>query len=166
MSFAPIQLDSQTISMIKRARSLWSSVDYNWHRWIINYDRRQQLGFLSGFGIDTLKSMLYWLVGLVATVTLLLALYVFRKQTPVLDKVQIYYARACQKLAKTGLVKQDTEGANDFALRVSAELPDIAGSFVHITQLYVQVRYEKEPEAMNLEKLKASASDFRVSKKD
>jgi len=164
VSFAPIQLDSQTISYLKMARNLWSSVDYSWHRWIINYNRQQQLSFLSGFGIDTLKSMLYWLVGLIAIVTLFLALYVFRKQAPVLDKAQIYYAKACRKLAKTGLIKQDNEGANDFALRVSVQLPDIAVSFAHITQLYVHVRYARQTEIGTLEKLKASASAFRVSK--
>ncbi|RLA21797.1 MAG: DUF3488 domain-containing protein [Gammaproteobacteria bacterium] len=164
VSFAPIQLDSRTLSLLKRARNLWSSVDYSWHRWIINYDRRQQSGFLSGLGIDTLKSMLYWLMGLVALVTLLLALYIFRKQTLVLDKAQIYYVRACQKLAKAGLIKQDTEGANDFALRVAAKMPDIADSFAHITQLYVQIRYARKTEKSALEQLGASASAFRVRK--
>ncbi|OQK15260.1 transglutaminase [Methyloprofundus sedimenti] len=164
VSFAPIQLDSQTLSLLRQARNLWSSVDYNWHHWIINYDRRQQFSFLSGLGIDTLRSMLYWLMGLVAVVTIFLAIYVLRKQTPVLDKAQIYYAKACRKLAKTGLIKQANEGANDFARRVSAQLPDIADSFDHITQLYVQIRYAKQTEGVTLEQLKSSASAFRINK--
>ncbi|WP_428355509.1 transglutaminase TgpA family protein [Methyloprofundus sp.] len=164
VSFAPIQLDSQTLALLKQARSLWSSADYNWHRWIINYDRRQQFSFLSSFGIDTLKSMLYWLVGLVALVTIFLAAYLFRKQTLVLEKSQIYYARACQKLAKTGLIKQDCEGANDFSQRVREQQPDIAESFAHITQLYVQIRYARQFDDSLLEQLGASAAAFRVSK--
>ena len=165
VSFAPIQLDSQGLFYLKMARSLWSSVDYNWQRWIINYDRKHQMDFLSGFGIDSLKAMMYWLLGLVATATLLLALYVFRKQTLILDKAQIYYAKACRKLAKIGLVKEDNEGANDFSRRVNAELPELADSFAYITRLYVQIRYGKETETGNLEKLKVSAAGFRVNKK-
>ncbi|NYT47621.1 MAG: hypothetical protein H0A75_08805 [Candidatus Methanofishera endochildressiae] len=74
------------LSYLKMARNLWTSVDYNWQRWIINYDRKHQMDFLSGFGIDSLKAMLYWLLGLVAMVTFVLALYVFRKQALTLDK--------------------------------------------------------------------------------
>jgi len=165
VSFAPIQLDSQTISYLKMARNLWSSVDYSWHRWIINYDRKHQLGFLAGFGIDSLKAMLYWLLGLVAMVTLLLAIYVFRKQKPDLDKAQIYYAEACKKLTKIALIRQNNEGANDFAKRVVANFPELEGSFTQITQLYVQIRYGKQTEQSNLKKLKACASSFRVSNK-
>jgi len=61
--------------------------------------------------------MLYWLPGLIATVTILLAIYVFRKQEPNLDKAQIYYAKACGKLTKIGLIREGNEGANDFAER-------------------------------------------------
>jgi len=163
VSFAPVQLDSQTLSYLKMARNLWSSVDYSWHRWIINYDRKHQLSFLSKFGIESLKAMLYWLLGLIATVTILLAIYVFRKQVPNLDKAQIYYAKACGKLTKIGLIRQGNEGANDFAERVSAKFPQLKENFTYITQLYVHIRYGKETEKLNLEKLKASASAFRIS---
>ena len=164
VSFAPIQLDSRTLSYLKMARNLWGSVDYRWHRWIINYDRKRQFNFLSGLGIESLKVMLYWLLGLVATVTMFLALYVFRLQAPILDKAQIYYAKACKKLTRIALIKQDNEGANDFAERVSAVAPQLKDSFTHITQLYVQIRYGKKIEAKNLEKLKASATAFWVKK--
>ncbi len=164
VSFAPVQLDSQTLSYLKMVRNLWSSVDYSWNRWIINYDRKHQLSFLSKFGINSLKAMLYWLIGLIAMVTILLAIYMFRKHTPSLDKAQIYYAKACKKLTKVGLIRHDTEGANDFADRVNAKAPQLKDSFTHITQLYVKIRYGKQIEKLNLEKLKASATAFRVSK--
>ncbi|SMG62585.1 hypothetical protein BMETH_119712331288, partial [methanotrophic bacterial endosymbiont of Bathymodiolus sp.] len=66
---------------------------------------------------------------------------------------------------KAGLVKENNEGANDFSRRVSAQLPELADSFAHITRLYVQIRYGKETEAGNLEKLKVSAAGFRGNKK-
>lgn len=164
VSFAPIQLDSRTISYLKMARNLWSSVDYSWHRWIINYDRKNQLSFLSGLGIESLKAMLYWLLALTATVILILAIYVFRKPVPRLNKDQIYYARACKKLIKMGLIRENNEGASDFAERVNARLPQLKDSFTQITRLYEQVRYGKSAEKIHLEKLKACVSAFRVSK--
>ncbi|NOQ14796.1 MAG: DUF4129 domain-containing protein, partial [Methyloprofundus sp.] len=163
VSFAPVKLDSQTLSYLKMARNLWSSVDYRWHRWIINYDRKHQLSFLSGWGIDSLKAMLYWLFIWLATVTVLLAIYVFRKQASNMDKAQIYYAKACKKLSKKGLIRQGNEGANDFAERVSVKVPQLKESFTQITQLYVQIRYGKGTEKLQLEQLKVRAVAFRVS---
>ncbi len=163
VSFISVQFDSQTLSFLKMARQLWSSADYRWHRWIINYDRKHQLSLLSGFGINSLKSMLYWLFGLVAIITTVLALALFRKQRPNFDQAQVYYAKACKKLIKKGLIRQDNEGANDFAKRVSAKYPQMQESFSHITQLYVQIRYGKGTGKLQLQQLKASASAFRVS---
>ena len=162
VSFASGQFDSQALSFLKMARQLWSSADYRWHRWIINYDRKNQLSLLSGFGINTLKSMLYWLFGLAAIITTVLALALFHKQRPNLDQAQIYYAKACKKLTKKGLKRQDSEGANDFANRVSAKYPQLKESFSHITQLYVQIRYGKGAGKLKLQQLKASASAFLV----
>lgn len=166
VSFAPIQLNSQTRSWLKQARSLWGTIDYSWHRWVINYDRQHQLNFLSGLlGIKTLKMMLYWLLGLIAGVTLLLGLYLFRQPSPSLDKAQLYYVQACRKLAKTGLLRQDNEGAEDFLQRVSVALPQIVDKFAHITRLYVQIRYGRVSHSSLLSQLKAAVSEFQVSVK-
>jgi hypothetical protein len=42
ISFASIKLDSKTIELLKSALELWSSVDYSWQRWVINYTRKNQ----------------------------------------------------------------------------------------------------------------------------
>ncbi len=164
VSFISGQFDSKAFSFFKIARNLWSSADYSWQRWIINYDHKHQLNLLSGLGIDTLKSMVYWLSGLVFLIITVLALILFHRQRPNLDQAQIYYAKACLQLTKMGLVRQNNEGANDFAKRVNARLPQLKESFENITQLYVKIRYGKEPGKLNLQQLKASASAFRVSK--
>lgn len=163
VSFAPIQLDSQTRSYLRIARNLWSSMDYSWQRWIINYDRKHQLNFLSGFGIDSLKKMIYSLLVMIGAVTLVLAFYVFRQQKPSLDKAQIYYAKACEKLVKIDLVRDANEGAIDFAERVAEQAPALKASFNKITQLYVSVRYGKGADKSELEQLKVSAEAFKLN---
>ncbi len=166
VSFSSVQLDSKTLALMKRMRSLWSSMDYSWQRWIINYDRQHQLDFMQGLGIDSLKQMFYWLVGLVGLVTFLLAIYVFRQQAPVLDKVQIVYAKACQKLMRAGLIKGDNEGAQDFLLRVNEKIPQVAVPFARITALYIQLRYGYKKEERQLAQLKMYVRDFRVLKEE
>lgn len=165
VNFSPIQLDSRTLSYLKMARNLWSSVDYRWQRWIINYNSQQQFNFLSGLGIDSIKSLLYWLLGLVAVSIMLIAVYIFRRPTPHLDLAQVYYTKACKKLALLGLIKQDNEGASDFFLRVSSEYPNITDSFRKITQLYIQIRYSRRVEKRALAQLKARASTLKVTRK-
>jgi len=165
VSFTPLELDSRSLSLLRQARSLWSSMDYSWHRWVINYDRKNQFNFLSGLGIKTLKMMLYWLLGLLACVTLFLGLYMFRRQSPRVDKAQFYYGKACQKLAKAGLFRQDNEGAEDFLRRVMKALPHVAIEFGKITALYVQIRYGKAFDQALLVRLKRSVSAFQLSTK-
>jgi len=159
VSFAPIQLDSQTISWMRQARSLWSSVDYSWQRWIINYDRKNQLNFLAGFGIESLKSMLYWLMGLMALVTSILALTVFRKPKIKLDVALRYYQLACQR---TGLERQKSEAPNDFLQRLNEQLSSQnKQEFKQITTLYMQYRYAKKPTQQLLDELKVAARGFK-----
>jgi len=165
VSFAPIQLDSQTLSLLKQARNLWSSVDYSWHRWIINYDRQNQASFLSKIGISGFKKMFYWLLGLLAAVILILAIMLLRKQKTVLDAAQIYYLKACAKLATVGLIRAKNEGANDFLVRVTELQPQLALAFAHITRLYIRVRYTKEPAPECLEQLQIAVSGFQVKVK-
>jgi len=162
VSFAPIQLDSQALSLLKQARNLWSSVDYSWHRWIINYDRQNQANFLSKIGINGFKKMFYWLLGLLTAVILVLAIMLFRKQKTVLDAAQIYYLQACAKLATVGLVRAKNEGANDFLVRVTEQQPQVASAFAHITRLYIRVRYTKEPIPEFLEELQVAVSSFQT----
>ncbi len=162
VSFSPVQLDSQTLSLLKQARNLWSSVDYSWHRWIINYDRQNQASFLSKIGISGFKKMFYWLLGLLAAVILVLAILLFRKQKTVLDVAQIYYLQACAKLAKLGLVRVENEGANDFLVRVTKQQPQVALAFAQITRLYVRMRYTKEPTSEILDQLQVAISSFQA----
>ncbi|MCF7969554.1 MAG: DUF3488 and transglutaminase-like domain-containing protein [Methylococcaceae bacterium] len=160
VSFAPVQLDSQTLFLLKRARNLWSSVDYSWQRWIVNYDRQNQASFLSKLGISGFKKMFYWLLGLLAAVIFVFALMLLRKQKTVLDVAQIYYLQACAKLAKLGLIRAENEGANDFLVRVTEQQPQVGLAFTQITRLYVSLRYTKEPAPECLDQLQTAVSGF------
>ncbi len=161
ISFAPIQLDSQTVSLLKSMRSLWSSMDYSWHRWIINYNRRNQLDFLSKLGIHNILSLLYWLIGSIAFISLILAAYLFKKDRIKRDKTQHYYWQACQKLVPLKLIKAQYEGAEDFAKRVDATAPEFKAQFQIITTLYIQLRYGNiKQQKLLIQQLKQAVKQF------
>jgi len=165
VSFTPVQMDRRTLSLLKQARNLWSSVDYSWHRWVINYDRSHQKSFLSKLGISGLKKMLYWLLGLLAAITLILAVVMFRKQKTVLDAAQIDYQKACAKLTKLGLFRAETEAANDFLLRVTQQQPQVALAFSNITRLYVRARYAEGAGQTLLQLLHKQVASFHPKSK-
>jgi len=165
VSFAPVQLDSKTLSFLKSAKQLWSSVDYRWQSWIINYTRKNQLNFLSGLGIATWIALFYWFLGSVVVISLLLALYILRKQRIAVSPIQKYYAQACQKLTRLGLIKRPTEGADDFLHRVKQSASKVVSDdFQEITHIYQQVRYEnKSQDKVLLMRIKRLVKRFSIA---
>jgi len=67
-------------NLLQQARQLWSSVDYSWQRWVINYDNKSQSSFLSLFGISDLKAMIYWMIAVIGLITALLCWFLLRQK--------------------------------------------------------------------------------------
>ncbi|MGZ4999498.1 MAG: transglutaminase TgpA family protein [Methylomonas sp.] len=155
VNFSPVTLDAKTLSWLKRSRQLWQSIDYNWQRWVINYDTKNQSQFLAGLGIDDWAALARWLVGSVTVITLLLAAWILRRKRVVTDKALLQYRRFLNKMAKIGLEIRQGEGPKDFAERAKALRPVLSRQVSEITALYIRLRYEAN----------ASANDFRQLKK-
>jgi len=110
-------------NLLQKARKLWGHVDYNWQRWVINYNNANQSNFLSSFGINDFKTMVYWMMGIVAVITAILSLFLLRQKPKQTDPALIAYNRFLKKLAKQGMNKNPGEGARTFAERVKPLLP-------------------------------------------
>jgi len=163
ISFAPVHLDSETLSFLKSARELWSSVDYSWQRWIINYTRKNQLNFLAGLGINSIKAMFYWMIAGGIGISLVLAIIIFRKKKTKISLAEKYYQQACQKLTVLGLHKHSSEGAQDFLQRVSQEQPQLTEKFQQISQIYYQIRYKKNKQTkIALQQLKQAVQQLKI----
>lgn len=126
---------------LKQARQLWGNIDYNWQRWVINYDNKSQSSFLSAFGINDLKAMIYWMIAIIAAITVVLCWFLLYQKPKAADKVLLIYKRFCKKLAKHGLFRDSGEGAKDFADRVKVKLPEQAEAIDRITALFIKLRY-------------------------
>ncbi len=142
VSFSAINIDSKTLSWMKKVRQTWNSLDYNWHRWVINYTSNSQSQFLSSMGIKDIKSMIYWLVLITGFITLLLAWFILSTKSSKTDKEVILYQLFCKKLIKAGFNKNKAETAQQFAMRISNQRPDLAKPIENITVLYTRLRYE------------------------
>lgn len=165
ISFASTDENAQAaFSWLKQAGQLWRNVDYNWQRWVINYDNKNQAKFLSSLGIADMKTMVYWMIGAIALITAVLSTLLLRQKAKTNDQVLRVYQRFCKKLAKQGLSKGLSEGANDFAQRAKAQLPEQACAIAEITDSFVNLRYSRMPTAYDLRQFSKQVRSFKVRK--
>lgn len=160
VNFAPIISNSAAVNWLKRSRHLWQSIDYNWQRWVINYNSDNQMQFLQSLGIEGIASLIKWLLGCVLLITLPLAWWLLRSKTKATDKAVIYYQRFCAKLARIGIEIRVGEGAKDFAERARKQRPDLAAPIESITTLFIRLRYEEKVNATDLSALKKASNQF------
>jgi len=154
--------NSPAYNWLRQARQLWSSVDYSWQRWVINYDNKSQSSFLSLFGINDIKTMIYWMIAVIASITAVLCwLLLYQKQNTA-DKVLLIYNRFCKKLAKHGLFRGAGEGVKDFAERVKTTLPEQAADIDQITAAFIKLRYGRVATGEDLQRLKMLVGLFRA----
>lgn len=153
----------QDDSWVKEARLIWQSLDYNWQRWVIHYNTDNQSRFLSRFGISDLKTMIYWMVGIIATVLVLLAAFLFRSNRPAYDRTLRLYLQFCDKLARADCKRRTGETATDFAARATAHFPEYRQAINQITDLYNSQRYGRHPSEELLKQLQQAVKKFKVS---
>ena len=164
ISFAPTGAAAQTaFNWLKQTRQLWSNIDYNWQRWVINYDNKNQSSFLSSLGITDIKAMIYWMIGSIGLITALLSWLLLYQKQQAIDPVLRVYNRFCKKLAKRGLSKGQGEGARDFAERIKITLPEQAASIDQITHLFIKLRYGKNAGLDDFKHFKQSVEKFQIS---
>ncbi len=147
---------------LKQARQLWSNVDYNWQRWVINYDNKSQSSFLSLFGINDLKALAYWMITVIGLITAVLCWFLLYQKPKTADKVLLIYNRFCKKLAKHGLVRNTGEGVKDFAERVKMKLPKQAEDIDRITAVFIRLRYGRVATVEDLQQLKTLVDLFKT----
>lgn len=160
VSFAPNNALT-AVDWLKNARQLWGNVDYQWQRWVINYDNKNQSQFLSSLGITDLKTMMYWMAGIIGLITALLSWLLLRNPRQSIDPAVLAYQRFCKKLAKQGLVRKQGEGAKDFAARAKKTFPKHASNIDQITRLFIKLRYGKQSDKNNLQRLIRMVASFK-----
>lgn len=162
VNFGPLVGDSTALNWLKRSRQLWQSIDYNWQRWVINYNGANQMRLLQSLGIDDMAGLVKWLVAGVLLPTLPLAWWLLRRQSGATDKAVSYYRRFCAKLAHKGIEIRLGEGPAAFAERAKQQRPELAVQIAKITALFIRLRYQADAESGDLQTLKKWVGDLRV----
>jgi transglutaminase-like putative cysteine protease len=136
-----------------------------WNQWVLGYDSETQFAFLTRLGMESItwqKIAMNMLAG-VALVIALFAAYMLRHllvRNP--DKVQAAWLKLCRKLAKAGMPRAAHEGALDYAARIAAARPDLAGQFGDLAKRYSALRYGKAGDEPAQREFLQRAANFKA----
>jgi transglutaminase-like putative cysteine protease len=129
---------------LRNLRLNWDTLANQWNQWVLGYNSERQFAFLTRLGMESItwqKLALNMAAG-TGLLVALFALFMLRhltKRQP--DKVQAAWLKLCRRLAKAGLPRAAHEGAQDYAGRVAAARPEIAGTMRDLASRYSALRY-------------------------
>ncbi len=165
--------DSLALAFLARTQLPWlmslrlnlDMLNHQWNQWVLGYDSERQFGFLTRLGMEDItwqKMAINLLIG-VALIVALIALVLLRKLTMgQTDAVLGLYLRFCRKLARAGVSRAAHEGAQDFAKRAAARLPQHANAINGITAHYLALRYENHFDVDGLRGLRREIAAFKL----
>ncbi len=144
----------------------WDSLQHGWNDWVLNYDRRKQMSFLSqlGVGIENWSDMVFALVFLLLIVTTLIWLIAWYRERPPKPAVyEIAFNRLLKKLSQQGFRKRPAEDTRAFLLRITLDDYPQYERLADIIELYNRIKYGRlENSRSELGNLRAMIDSFRT----
>ena len=144
----------------------WDSVNNGWNQWVLGYNEQKQFELLSKLlGSNySLQNQLFWLIGSITLVMLVIAYFLLRNARVYLDPTQKLYHQYLTKMKRANLTPATAEGAQDFAARAALQFPAQAGLIKEIGEIYNGLRYSKNLSADQLLRLKFLIHQLNVKK--
>lgn len=150
----------------------WDALNYSWSRWVLGYDADVQTGFLQRWfgGLDPWRLVLAVICLVALTILCIIGVMLWQQRKQYANPADRYYTRFCNKIARTGCVRQTGEAPRDFAQRIAVIRPDLTASVLRITELYEWVSYADNQAALKdlkeaIRLLKVSAAAAKGSEK-
>ncbi len=128
---------------IKKIRYTLDAINNRWNQWVLGYDNKRQKAFFKALGIPDIswQGLSQLLFSILGVLTAILAWVVFSNKTTSKDPIQYFYLKFLKRLKKYDLIKNPTEGANDFCCRAIKKVPQQKQHIQKITFLYQELRY-------------------------
>jgi transglutaminase-like putative cysteine protease len=165
-SSTALQSSAGFFSFSQRLTFALDAANMRWEAWFTGYSYFEQKAFLEKLGLGKWTGIAGTplILSLLALVTLagfsgvLVWLFQIRRGQP--DPVQQAYGLFCRRLDKLGLTKPSDQGAIDFAKISCKTRPDLQTTIMTITDLYVQLRFQKECPDTTLAEFKTRIKNF------
>ena len=125
----------------------WDSLQHGWNDWVLNYNQRKQMNFLSQLelGIENWSDMVFALVFLLLTVTALYwSIAWYRERPPKPAAYEILFNRLLKKLSRRGFQKGPAEDTRTFLLRITQRDFPQRELLTNIVELYNRIKYGRQ----------------------
>lgn len=144
----------------------WDAVNTAWNEWIIGYGPTLQRNLLERLGLGRVRWTEMLTLSIIAALTILFitaGLLAWRAHSRErVDLAARLFARFVTQLRRAGVpVCAATETPAAYAARASATLPKYAEEISKIVSTYLAARYERDPAAQHLERLRERVKVFR-----
>jgi len=143
-------------------RHAWDAFNNRWNQWVLAYGPERQTDLLSWLSVGGLawQSVAAGVLGIAGGLIVLLVMLGLKTRGRTIDRVHAAYQDYCVRLARRGLARAADEGPADYARRARRARPDLAGQIDAISDLYIALRYGKEPLQEELAALRRSVRAF------
>jgi transglutaminase-like putative cysteine protease len=157
-------LHRRELQWLRDLRHQWEAATHKWNVWVLGYNPERQRELMSRFGMRdadwrSLTATLFTALGVMTALLLLWSLRRFARPDP----VQRAWRAFCAKLAATGVERSPHEGPRDFAERAARALPGARRPILHISALYISLRYGPHASARRAKQLRRLVRAFRLS---
>ncbi|MBC7757135.1 MAG: DUF3488 domain-containing transglutaminase family protein [Bdellovibrio sp.] len=149
--------------LLKKALLNLDTFNNGWNQWVLGYDDKKQLAFLSKMRGKTV-SVTDLVVGMIVTLLAAMvatAFFVLKKTHITLNPAEKIYAQYLKKLKTIGLQLNIGEGALDFGNRVALALPPQQTLILDIAARYNALQYSQAKNAFMLTELEALTKQFK-----
>jgi transglutaminase-like putative cysteine protease len=164
-------LSDSPLSIFRYRQLLWltdlrlqmDSIGHYWDAWVVGYTPETQLSLLSEYLGDVDKQQIYFLMlsvffGILSAIGFIM---LAKRSKAVMNPADAQYQKFCIILKKNGFPRFNGEGPNDFASRVSREIPSIKDEILAVTKAYVDAAY-KDSVDTDLKALKQAVRTIRL----
>ncbi len=150
--------------LLRKAFLNWDGINNGWNQWVLGYDDKKQLEFLSKISGKNLQQsdLVFWMMGAIVLVMLLTSYFLFKQNKPKLNAGQRLYARYLKQLKPLKLVPNMGETTHDFAKRVAAQLPHNEHIIMSIANQFNHLQYSKLADRQAFDRLKITIKNFNI----
>ncbi|GAA6138483.1 DUF3488 and transglutaminase-like domain-containing protein [Arenicella sp. 4NH20-0111] len=137
----------------KKLAESWSNVQFQWKKWVVDYDFNTQRELLEKFGIEARNTLHILVIILSSGVFLILGFY-FWQLIPKREKrseLQKLYFRFSKKAKGAGIERHVSETPSQLAKRLITKFPLLESQIQSITDQYLALTYGAAPNDMDSE---------------
>ena len=152
----------------RKAVETWSNVQYQWKKWIVDYDSNAQQELLTKLGLSAKNSLTTLIAILSSGVAILLALYFWQllPKPKRLNSTQKLYKNYLTKVSKSGIDIVESLTPNEVAQKLYTLNPKTAKTISNITNMFNKLNYGRDDQDFNSlnTKLKKEISQLKLIK--